>query len=129
MKKILLATALLLIMTVQAFPQARVYSTLDTISGATDTTYIKLNGLYGNVTMVIADTTGTPTLNAKVNYGTDSTAWYNAYVFTNYGTSAANLSLAPSEGTIYIFADQAIRWLKLYITGGTLRYELKANMP
>lgn len=125
MKKIIFLAALLLI-AIQANAQSRVYYLRDIISGGTDTTTIALDGVYDNVTMVISDTTGTPTLNGKVQYATDST-WYNAYVFTNYGTSAANLSLATAEGNIYQFCDKAIRKLKLYITGGTLTFELKAN--
>ena len=124
MKKIILFV--LLLISVQAFSQSKVYSKRDTISAGTDTTYIYLEGDYDNVSLVITDTTGTPTLTGKVNYA-NNTAWYTAYVFTNYGTSAASLALAGAEGTIYQFCDQAIRRLKLYISGGTLIYELKAT--
>lgn len=124
MKTIFLIAALFIVSNV--FAQSRVYKTRDVISAGTDTTYIYLNGTYEDVTMVIADTTGTPTLTAKVNYGTDTT-WYNAYVFTNFNTTAVNLALATPEGNIYQFLDKAIRMIKLYISGGTLTFELKAN--
>lgn len=123
--KLTLLIALILI-SCNVFAQSETYSTRDVISDGTDTTYIKLNGQYENVTMVIADTTGTPTLTAKVNYGTDST-WYTAYVYTNYNTTAVSLALATPEGNIYSFLDKAIRKLKLYISGGTLTFELKAK--
>lgn len=125
MKKLIFIITLFLICS-SADAQNRVYSVRDTISGGTDTTYIYLNGIYDNVTMVIADTTGTPTLTAKVNYGTDNN-WYTAYVFTNYNTTAVSMALATAEGNIYSFLDRAIRRIKLYISGGTLIFELKAN--
>ena len=124
MKKIILFV--LLLISIQSFAQTKVYSVRDTISAGTDTTYIYLNGEYNNVSLVIADTTGAPTLTAKVNYASN-TAWYTAYVTTNYGTSAASLALAGAEGTIYQFLDQAINRIKLYISGGTLIYEIKAT--
>lgn len=124
MKKIIFIA--LLLISVQSFAQNKVYSLRDTISGGTDTTYIYLDGEYNNVSLVIANTTGTPTLTGKVNYA-DNNAWYTCYVTTNYGTSAASLALAGAEGTIYQFVDQAIRRIKLYISGGTLRFELKAT--
>lgn len=123
--KLILLIALMFI-SCSVFAQSETYSKRDVISGGTDTTYIKLNGVYENVTMVIADTTGTPTLTAKVNYGTDST-WYTAYVYTNYNTTAVSMALATPEGNIYSFLDKAIRKLKLYISGGTLTFELKAK--
>lgn len=125
MKKLILIAALLFIF-MNAEAQHRVYSVRDTISGGTDTTYIYLNGIYENATMVIADTTGTPTLTAKVNYGTDNN-WYTAYVYTNYNTTAVSLALATAEGNIYQFLDRAIRAIKLYISGGTMIFEFKAN--
>lgn len=124
MKKIIFIA--LLLISVQSFAQSKVYSLRDTISGGTDTTYIYLDGEYNNVSLVITDITGTPTLTGKVNYA-NNTTWYTCYVFTNYGTSAASLALAGAEGTIYNFCDQAIRRIKLYISGGTLIYELKAT--
>lgn len=124
MKKLILVS--LLLISCEAFCQSRTYATRDVISAGTDTTYILLGGQYENVTITIADTTGTPTLTAKVNYGTDTT-WYTAYVYTNYNTTAVSLALATPEGNIYSFLDKAIRKLKLYISGGTLTFELKAN--
>ena len=124
MKKIILFV--LLFISVQGFSQSKVYSLRDTISAGTDTTYIYLNGEYDNASLVITDTTGTPTLTAKVNYA-NNTTWYTCYVYTNYNSTPVSLALAGAEGTIYNFLDKAIRKIKLYISGGTLIYELKAS--
>ena len=126
MKKVICSIFFLLALVGISNAQDRVYIYRDVITAGSDTAFIDLDGLYDNVTMIIADTTGTPTLTAKVNYATDTT-WFNAYVFTNFNTTAVNLALAPSEGTFYSFLDKAIRRLKLYINGGTLTYELKGN--